>query len=507
MNSTDVWKTSRLDDLFIDFFKVCKRPLTLFLANLATTNLVLEYYPRRFRNAETVVIPKPGKSGPILHTPSAYRPIALLSSVGKVVETAMCRRIAQAAEEQLLLPEGQMGNRPGRSTELAIRVVTNAVHTAWRHGATASLLQLYISGAFDTVNHTRLLDTMRAKGFPLWAVRWTRSFLTERTTRLRFDNAATEPIALQAGVPQGSPLSPILFVLYIASLYESLNMPGLAVVGFADDTNLIACSKDPAANAQRLRRAWERCERWARTRGMKFAPQKSELMHFTRAHRALTTRVQLGDTTIEPVESTRFLGIWLDRKLRWRRHLKKLQAKIATQQFAITKLAATTWGVSLVRARELYTKVVRSALAYGASAWHQPTEGGKIKGITSSLQAAQTRCLRSVAGAYRATPVHCLESELAVPPLDLYLNKRATDFNLRLEASGTAQLLSRFDDMLQRWLKRKSRRRSKSEPSARSLSSGTTRDQMMSDWRVRWEGKVRVVCVRRRSGYVESSEE
>ncbi len=79
----------------------------------------------------------------------------------------MCRQIARVAEEQQLLPEGQMGNRPGRLTELAIRIVTEAVYIAWGHGAAASLLQLDIKGAFDAVNHTRLLDTLREKGFPI----------------------------------------------------------------------------------------------------------------------------------------------------------------------------------------------------------------------------------------------------------------------------------------------------------------------------------------------------
>ena len=77
-----------------------------------------------------VVLRKAGKSIKAQRTPGAYRPIALLSILRKIIETAICRRIARAAEEQQLLPEGQIGNRPGRSTELAIRIVTEAVYTA-----------------------------------------------------------------------------------------------------------------------------------------------------------------------------------------------------------------------------------------------------------------------------------------------------------------------------------------------------------------------------------------
>src|SRR5688572_25299298 len=125
-----------------------------------------------------------------------------------------------------------------------------------------------------------------------------------------------------AGVPQGSPLSPILFILYIASLYEALaRQPGIVVCGFADDTNLLAFGRTDAETTLQLERAWGICETWAKTRGMQFEPAKSELIHFARAHRAPSQGIRLGNAEVKPTEETRFLGVWLDRKLRWRAHL------------------------------------------------------------------------------------------------------------------------------------------------------------------------------------------
>ena len=441
LRNTSAWKAPGLDDLPAGFLRACGKPLAEIIAEIATACLMLEYFPQRFRCAEVVVLAKPGKTGKIVHTPGAYRPIALLSAIGKIIEKIMSDRIAAAAEKHNLLPQGQMGNRPGRSTELAIRMVTDAVYTAWKHGATTSLLQLDIKGAFDTVNHIRLLDTLRNAGFPMWIVRWVRSYLETRTARLRFDGETTDPFDLQAGVPQGSPLSPILFILYIASLYEAIRVDGIRIVGFADDTNLLSFSSDIEANCRRLESAWKQCEAWAQTRGMQFAPQKSELLHFTRTHQAPTQRVQLGSAVVKPVESARFLGVWLDRKLRWTRHLKQLKTKLATQQFALTKLAASTWGVSISRARELYTKVIRSSLAYAASAWHTPSKEGKPQGPAKQLMAAQSHCLRITAGAYRATPVHCLETETGVPPIDLYLDQRKAGYEQALRISDKSELI------------------------------------------------------------------
>src|SRR5437667_979085 len=165
---------------------------------------------------------------------------------------------------------------------------------------------------------------------------------------------------------------------------------------------------------------------------MEFAPEKSELLHLTRARVAPRTVVRLGQQEIHPVQEARFLGIWLDHKLKWKGHLAAVKRKFATQQFALSRLAASAWGCSLLRAREIYTKVIRSALSYGAGVWHHPTEQ-KPKGIAKQLATTQSQCLRVVSGAYRATPVRFLKVKTATPPLDLYLNQRVADFERRLE--------------------------------------------------------------------------
>jgi len=100
------------------------------------------------------------------------------------------------------------------------------------------------------------------------------------------------------------------------------------------------------------------------------------------------------------------------------------------------------WGFSLLRAREVYTKVIRVAIAYGAPVFHTFTrEGKKPGGIARDLHREQSRCLRTVAGAYKATAARTLETETFVPTLDLYLNSRAAQFESRLEQSGIGQLV------------------------------------------------------------------
>ena len=106
--------------------------------------------------------------------------------------------------------------------------------------------------------------------------------------------------------------------------------------------------------------------------------------------------------------------------------------------FALTRLAASTWGCTLLRAREIYTKVIRATIAYRAGVFHNP----KNPNIAKALVASQNKGLRKVLGAYKATPIRNLELEAYCPPLDIYFNKRLADFQQRIQDSPQAAVIS-----------------------------------------------------------------
>lgn len=112
---------------------------------------------------------------------------------------------------------------------------------------------------------------------------------------------------------------------------------------------------------------------------------------------------------------------------------------MAIQKLALTKLVGTTWGCDFARARQIYMTVIRSTLAYGASSWHKL--GDSAVGPARELAEIQNSCLRTICGAHKATPVRYLESEAAIPPLDLYLNSRVAAFEERIQRTGKANLL------------------------------------------------------------------
>ncbi|KAI1004857.1 hypothetical protein K3495_g3360 [Podosphaera aphanis] len=159
--------------------KQCGATLSKDLAELFNACFNLGYHPKGFKESTTIVLRKPQK--PKYDTLKAYRPIALLNTMDKLLEKLVANRISKAAEDFNLLPGEQMGAHPTRSTISAVELLTEQIHTIWGTDKqqVASLLSLDISGAFDNVSHERLIHNLRQKGIPRWISRFVESFLEE----------------------------------------------------------------------------------------------------------------------------------------------------------------------------------------------------------------------------------------------------------------------------------------------------------------------------------------
>lgn len=381
------------------------------------------------------------------------------------------------AEDSGLLPPGQMGNRTQRSTESALDLLTSQVRTIWgskKHVAT--MLSLDIAGAFDTVNPVRLLHILRGKKIPFWLVRWVSSFLSDRTTTLVFGGSESPLFSTNKGVPQGSPLSPILFILYNHELLEICSRPkeGITACGFADDVNILTYGRSTEDNCRTIERIYARCLEWADRHGMVFAPKKFELIHFTKARSKfnLQASVRLQDIEKAPTQTVRVLGVWLDTKLLWKAHLSQILTKATTQGAVLNRLSKSTWGFTFTAARRIYTSIVRPTICYGASAWALNPRKSTIK----KLNTVQAKSLRAITGAYRATPVPILEVEAYVPPIDLFLQERVQAFQARTKNTPAA----RHRDDLCLWI----RRRTKQRPLRQEAPYPRT--SLLELWKNRW---------------------
>ena len=198
-----------------------------------------------------------------------------------------------------------------------------------------------VAGAFDTVSNQRLTHNLRKRKIPKWITDWLNSFLSDRSTTLAINRRVTGRFAVRTGIPQGSPLSSILYLFYNAELLEICDRPGknTSAIGFVDDANILAYGKSTEENCKTLKAIHRQCETWASRHGSVFAPTKYELIHLSRNPKRfnMTASINIASTEIEPKTDIRVLGLQIDTKLKWGPHVRKTQEKMVKQSMALTK--------------------------------------------------------------------------------------------------------------------------------------------------------------------------
>ncbi|KAF5669922.1 reverse transcriptase [Fusarium denticulatum] len=342
------------------------------LTKIFNQSLNLGYYPKHFRKSTTVVLRKPGKDN--YTVPKAYRPIALLNTTGKVMEAIIAKRLSYIAETHDLLPATHMGGRKLRSTEHALHLIIDKIYDAWNtgQGKVASLLLL-----------DRRIDER--------TVKWIASFLRERSTRLSIDGFTSESYTLETGEPQGSNLSPILYLFYNADLIEDCGELNYAeTTGFIDDVAILTWADSTKETCKKLQEALRIAEKWAATHASIFAPDKFQLIHFTRTRTRIDVEEPLQTSwgTIEPKKTCKYLGLIMDSTLTWKQHIDEVQRKVTKTVNALGSLGGSTWGVTMREMRKIYKGVAIPQMIADIKQASKPT-GKSIQGDQRGVQGNQ----------------------------------------------------------------------------------------------------------------------
>lgn len=219
------------------------------IASLAATS-GQDTFSIRSTATSTVVLPKEGKKDYAIV--KAWRPVALPCVIGKILERLVADELKEVAIKHSLIPRRQYGFA-GRSTAKALEFITNLVINGWcadtKHNKKywkTSLLGLDISGAYDHVKRMELIKVLVAKRVPRWLIHFVWSFLCDRATSIVLPGYTSAKFWVDVGIPQGSPLSPILFALFAAPILEIFEEahPGHIVFGlsYVDDTYIIVSS-------------------------------------------------------------------------------------------------------------------------------------------------------------------------------------------------------------------------------------------------------------------------
>ena len=246
------------------------------LLDLLAPVVTLRYHLTSLKHANGVVLDKPGK--PSYHTPASFRIIVLLKTISKVLERILTVRLTSLARQAGLLHPTQSGSLLGLSTSDAVATLIHEVKTLQRPLLKVSTLFLDIKTGFDNVNATKLRSLLLSRNIPSYMVDWVSSFLIGRKCTLVFQGSPNVPAPVSVGTPQGSPLSPLLFLIYVTPLH--FRIPTGIMVSYVDDFSHTVASPSHRSNVRRLQGLFSTLSRRASKLDVSFSVPKTELIHW-----------------------------------------------------------------------------------------------------------------------------------------------------------------------------------------------------------------------------------
>jgi ribonuclease HI len=370
------------------------------------------YHPKVWKQATGFILKKPKK--PDYSQPKAYRVISLLNCLGKVSERILARRLSHLAETTTLLHPSQIGSRLQKSAIDAVLLLQNEAEVNKANKLKTSTLFLDVKGAFDHVSKNRLIRILADLKLPLSLISWISSFLESRVLRLAFDNNIEEFSWILTGIPQGSPISPILFLIYIRDLFKST---AIKTLSYMDDISLTASSKSFKNNIKILEREARDIIELGKEYAIKFDIEKTELIHFNCGKSSLHLTLP-NEAIVAPSKLVRWLGIHLDSNLKFKEHIA-IRTSLAKQAFyRLNRLSNVARGLSPFAVRQLYLACVTSVADYGSILWWNKPNKSQVR----PLQAIQNLAIRKILGVFKTAPILPMELEAALPPVVVRLD-------------------------------------------------------------------------------------
>jgi len=298
---------------------------------------------------------------------SNYRPISLLTSFSKVIEKILHKRLYHFLEQQKLIVNKRHGFRQKASTETAAFSLLNTILLSLDNKSLAGGLFLDLRKAFDCVNHDILLSNLNYYGISGKANEIMKSYITDRYQRVVMYHRSSNKLVskwkrIKYGVPQGSVLGPLLFLIYINDLLRTTDNYANAVL-FPDDTSIIITHTDAQEFKQTIDIAIQETNNWFLSNLLTVNYNKTHfLQFFTKKQNKIPIQIISSNTILTNIHSTKFLGLTLDSMLSWREHFTALTSKLNKACFAIRTIKSfmTTRVLKMV-----YYSYFHSIMSYG----------------------------------------------------------------------------------------------------------------------------------------------
>jgi len=367
-----------------------------------------ECVPNSWKVGLMIPILKPGKDSTLT---SSYRPITMLSTVGKLLERMVCNRLEWVIENGNLISETQYGFRKGRSTCDSLTFLEHTIRNTLKSGEICIVVFVDLKGAFDRVWHMGVIYKLMKLGFKGRIIGWLYSYLQDRKFKILLEGRTSAERPISSGVPQGAVISPALFNVLLSDLPK---IEGVTYSEFADDLAIYCSGREAGEVVLRMQSALDSLHDWTLNWGQSISTLKTKAMYFTN-RRTYPANVTINGQPIDYVPNFKFLGMVFDApRLSWKQHITHLRVSCTKSISVMKSVAHNKWGADRSTLLKFYTATIRSKLDYASHLY-----AGAAGTHLDTLDVIQNQCLRIALGVRQTTPIISLTTEANIPPLKI----------------------------------------------------------------------------------------
>lgn len=374
---------------------VCLKLITM----LFNAIIRLSYFPSQWKVAQIIMIQKPGKKE---NEVESYRPISLLPILSKLFEKAFLKRLKPILIDKNLIPAHQFGFREQHATVEQVHRLINIITRALEGKRYCSAAFLDISQAFDKVWHAGLLYKLKSN-LPPQFYEVIKSYISNRHFFVKIQEEQSQLFSIKAGVPQGSVLGPVLYLLFTADLPTTHNT---SVATFADDTAVMSSHRNASTASKYLQDHLNLIQQWLSKWRIKANETKSSHVTFT-MKRETCPPVFLNNQQLPQTDDTKYLGMHLDRRLTWKKHIFTKRKQLGLRFQKMYWLMGRNSKLTLENKLLLYKMIIKPIWTYGIQLW-----GTASNSNIEILQRFQSKVLRNIANAPWFVPNTIIQHDL-----------------------------------------------------------------------------------------------
>ena len=371
------------DDIPTSVMKKCINDYIAPLTYLVNMSIKQGIFPDELKIAKVFPIFKSNDEQYITN----YRPISVLNFFSKIFEKIVANRIIDFLDQNDVFYDHQYGFRKCHSTNHAIITLVEKVAKALDSGKIVVGVYLDIRKAFDAISHPILLKKLYALGIRGNIYYWVKSYLTNRSQFVLYNNSKSEKKIISHGVPQGSILGPLFFIVFMNDFSRASDL--LFSILFADDTTVLIEGQNYNNIIFTLNTELQKLDVWLQANKLTLNTAKTHYMVFHRERiKCKTEKIIIRNNEIAAVKSTRFLGVIIDDKLKWKEHLQYIKNKISKSIGIIYKIRPYLDKATL---KNLYFTYVYPYLIYCVEVW-----GNACDTHLEPIIKIQKRCIRTI---------------------------------------------------------------------------------------------------------------